>query len=165
LSILYGGPLGFWEPRLVANFVQTIDGVVAIPELERSNALVAGGSEGDRFVMGLLRSCADVVLIGARTLLASPQGTWRADRVYPPGADAFAELRRRRGGGERPAVAILTAGGSLDPAHPLLADGALVLTTERHAAELRTAVPAAMSSRMPRAFLRSNFSAGLVSKK
>jgi len=143
LSILYGGPLGFWEPRLVANFVQTIDGVVAIPELERSNALVAGGSEGDRFVMGLLRSCADVVLIGARTLLASPQGTWRADRVYPPGADAFAELRRRRGGGERPAVAILTAGGSLDPAHPLLADGALVLTTERHAAELRTAVPAA----------------------
>ena len=29
----------------------------------------------------------------------------------------------------------------------------------------RTAVPAAMSSRMPRAFLRSNFSAGLVSKK
>ena len=29
----------------------------------------------------------------------------------------------------------------------------------------RTAVPAAMSSRMPRAFLRSNFNAGLVSKK
>ena len=29
----------------------------------------------------------------------------------------------------------------------------------------RTAVPAAISSRMPRAFLRSNFSAGLVSKK
>ena len=29
----------------------------------------------------------------------------------------------------------------------------------------RTAVPAAMSSRMPRAFLRSNLSAGLVSKK
>ena len=28
-----------------------------------------------------------------------------------------------------------------------------------------TAVPAAISSRMPRAFLRSNFSAGLVSKK
>lgn len=143
LRTLYGGPLGFLEPRLIANFVQTIDGVVAIPGLERSNALIASGSEGDRFLMGLLRACADVVLIGARTLLASPQGTWRAERVHPAGADAFAELRHRRGAAERPAVAILTAGGSLDPAHPLLEEGALVLTTERNAGALRAALPAA----------------------
>ena len=140
---MYGGALGFQEPRLIANFVQTIDGVVAIPGLERSNALIAGGSEGDRFLMGLLRACADVVLIGARTMLASPQGTWRAERVHPAGADAFAELRHRRGAAERPAVAILTAGGSLDAAHPLLEEGALVLTTEQCAVALRAAVPAA----------------------
>ena len=38
---------------------------------------------------------------------------------------------------------MLTAGGSLDPAHPILAEGALVLTTAGAAAELRAAVPPA----------------------
>ncbi len=123
--------------------MQTIDGVAAIPELERSNALVSAESEADRFLVGLLRACADVVLVGSRTMLASPQGTWRPEKVFPPAAEAFAELRRRRGRPERPAVAVVTAGRSLDPEHPLLAEGALVLTTARAAARLRDAVPPA----------------------
>lgn len=123
--------------------MQTLDGVVAIPELERSNALVSGESEADRFLVGLLRACADVVLVGSHTLRASAQGTWRPERVYPGAAAAFAELRRLRGRPERPAVAVLTAGASLDPAHPLLAEGALVLTTADAAATLRAAVPPA----------------------
>jgi riboflavin biosynthesis pyrimidine reductase len=128
----------------VANFVQTIDGIVAIPDLDRSNAIVAGESEADRFVVGLLRACADVVLLGARTMRASPQSLWRPERVYPPAAAAFAELRSRRGRTQHPAVAVVTAGGSLDPAHPVLEEeGAIVLTTERVAAERRAAVPAA----------------------
>ena len=126
---------------MVANFVETIDGVVAIPGLERSNALVAGESEADRFVVGLLRACADVVLLGARTMLASPRGLWRPEAVYPPAAEGFAELRARRGRPGRPAVAVVTAGGSLDPAHPVLEEGAVVLTTEGAAATLRSAVP------------------------
>lgn len=141
LRRLYGGGLGFDEPRVYANFVQTIDGVVAIPELERSNVLVADESDADRFVMGLLRACADVVLVGTGTLLASPQGTWRPERVYPDAADAFAELRRLRGRPERPAVAIVTSGASFDPGHPIVAAGALVLTVERSAPALREAVP------------------------
>jgi hypothetical protein len=43
---LYGG-LGFDEPCVYANFVQTTDGIVAISELPRSNALIAGKSESD----------------------------------------------------------------------------------------------------------------------
>ena len=54
----YGGGLGFDEPCVYANFVETIDGVVAIPGLEQSNALVADSSEDDRFLMGLLRAFA-----------------------------------------------------------------------------------------------------------
>ena len=142
LRRLYGGPLGLHEPCLVANFVQTIDGVVAIPELDRSNALVSAESEADRFLVGLLRACADVVLVGSATMLAVPGGTWRPERVYPPAADAFAELRRRRGRPERPAVAVVTAGGSFDPAHPIVEEGAIVLTTARAAEQLRSAVPA-----------------------
>ncbi|HWX08423.1 MAG TPA: dihydrofolate reductase family protein, partial [Gaiellaceae bacterium] len=141
LRMLYGGGLGFAGPRVYANFVETIDGVVSIPDVERSNALVADESVADKFVIGLLRAFADVVVIGSGTMLASPKGTWRADMVHPPAAGAFAELRRRLGKSEHPAVAIVTAGRSLDPMHPVLERGAIVLTTA-HAAR-RLAVPAA----------------------
>jgi len=136
LRVLYGGGLGFAGPRVFANFVETLDGVVSIPDLPRSNAVIADESEADRFLMGLLRALADVVVIGSGTMLASPRGTWSPDRIYPAAAGAFAELRRRLGKAERPAVAIVTAGGSFDPTHPILDSGATVLTTVRAAAEL-----------------------------
>jgi riboflavin biosynthesis pyrimidine reductase len=142
LRRLYGGGLGFAEPCVVANFVQTIDGVVSIPELPRSNALISGGSEADRFVMGLLRACADAVLVGSGTMLASPSGTWRPERVYPAATEEFAELRRHRRRSNWPTVVFVTAGGSLDPAHPALKQRAIVLTTERAAFDLRASVPA-----------------------
>ena len=142
LHRLYDGELGFDESCVFANFVQTIDGVVSIPELPHSNALIAHGSEADRFVMGLLRASADAVLVGSRTMLASPNGTWRPERVYPPAAEEFAELRQRRGRPESPTVAFVTAGGSFDPTHPALEQQAIVLTTESAAADLRVSVPA-----------------------
>jgi riboflavin biosynthesis pyrimidine reductase len=140
---LYGGSLGFREPCLYSNFVSTIDGVVAIPALPRSNTLIADGSDGDRFVMGLLRAFADVVLIGAGTLASSPKGTWLPEKVYPPAAEAFAELRDRLGRRERPEVAILTGRGSVDRAHPLLTSGAVVLTSDAGAARLDRELPEA----------------------
>ena len=143
LRRLYGGGLGFGSSALVANFVQTVDGVVSIPDVEASNALIADGSEADRFVMGLLRACASAVLVGPGTMLASPKGTWRPERVYPAAAEAFAELRRRLGLAERPTVACVTSGRSFDPAHPVFEEGAIVLTIEAAAAGLRERVPAA----------------------
>src|SRR5438552_1395315 len=73
---LYGGGLGLARPRLFANFVSTVDSVVAIPGLRRANRVISGDSESDRFVMGLLRAAADVVLIGSGTLAGWPQGSW-----------------------------------------------------------------------------------------
>jgi riboflavin biosynthesis pyrimidine reductase len=108
-----------------------------------SNALIAAESEADRFVMGLLRAWADAVLVGSGTMLASPRGTWRPERVYPPAAAEFAELRRLRGRPERPTVVFVTAGGSFDPAHPALEEPAIVLTTDRAAADIRASVPTA----------------------
>jgi riboflavin biosynthesis pyrimidine reductase len=140
LRTFYAGELGFKTPCVYANFVETIDGVVAIPELESSNALVADESEGDKFLMGLLRAFADVVLIGSGTLLASPEGRWRPAGVYPAGKQAFAELRTRLGKTKHPAVAVVTTGASLDVTHPVLAD-ALVLTTVRGAEKLDGIVP------------------------
>lgn len=133
LRDLYGGPFGLPEQVVYANFVETIDGIVALPEVERSNALVADESEADKFVMGLLRATADCVLIGSGTLLASPRGMWRPGGVYPKLADDFAQL------GE-PAVAVVSSGASLDPNHPVL-QRAVLLTTTRGAEQFAGVLP------------------------
>jgi riboflavin biosynthesis pyrimidine reductase len=143
VSALYGGPIGFDEPCVVANFVESLDGVVAVPRLARSHALLGDESEADRFVLALVRACADAVVVGSGTLLSSPKGTWRIDRAYPPAAEALAELRARRGRPEQPLVAVVTTGASLDPSHPVLETGALVLTTAAAASSLRASVPGA----------------------
>jgi len=140
LQAFYDGPVGLPERCLFANFVQTIDGVVAIPALERSNALVADSSDDDKFLMGLLRAFSGAVLVGSGTLLASPGGRWRPEGVYPPAREAFAELRSRLGMPEHPTVAVVTSGASLDVSHPVLAD-AVVLTTSAGAAQLEGTVP------------------------
>jgi riboflavin biosynthesis pyrimidine reductase len=141
LDEAYGGGLGFERPRLFANFVQTIDGVVAIPELPQSNKLISAGSESDRFLMGLLRAFADAVVIGSGTLRASARGLWTPARAYPPAAAAFAELRRRLDRPADPERVVLTGTGDLPLAHPLFADGALVLTTDAGASVLDGRLP------------------------
>lgn len=138
---LYGGSLGFDEPCLVANFVQSLDGIVAVPGLPRSHAVLGDNSEADLFVLALLRACADVVLVGTGTLAASPKGTWRVDKAYPETADAFAALRAQRGRPEQPLVAVVTSGVSFDPSHRVLEGGAIVLTTEAAAPGLAEVVP------------------------
>jgi riboflavin biosynthesis pyrimidine reductase len=141
LRRLHGGDLGFDEPCVYANFVSTLDGVVAIPGIPKSNKLISANSAADRFLMGLLRAFADVVLIGSETLRESPQGTWRPEKVFPATEAAFAELRRQLGKPESPQVAILSGHGSVDPEHPLLATGALVLTSDTGADRLASRLP------------------------
>lgn len=143
LAELYGGAIGLDEPCVVANFVESLDGVVAVPRLARSHAVLGDESDADRFVLALVRACSDAVVVGAGTLLSSPKGTWRVDRAYPPAAGALLELRAARGRPEQPLVAVVTTGASLDPAHPVLDSGALVLTTEAAAPALRASVPEA----------------------
>jgi riboflavin biosynthesis pyrimidine reductase len=140
----YGGAFGLEPPLLYANFVETLDGVVAIRSEPLTNRLVSGDSRADRFVMGLLRACADCVLLGSGTLHGSPKSIWTAERAYPDGADAFAKLRQRLGLRPEPELAVLTATGALEPTHPALERGAVVLTTEDGAARSRRSLPAAI---------------------
>ncbi len=143
LRRLYGGDFGLPAPCLYTNFVTTVDGVVAIPGLPDSNKLVSDGSKADRFVMGLLRACAGAVLVGAGTMLSAPRTLWTAEQAYPPAATAYAELRRRLRRAPRPEIAVVTASGSIDVAHPVLEEGALLLTTRRGATELGRRLPGA----------------------
>ena len=143
LARIYDGDLGLGEDCVYANFVATVDGAVAIPAMPRSNEFIAAGSDADRFVMGLLRAFADAVLIGAGVLGASPRGTWQPAAIFPPAATEYAELRESLGASASPEVAVLTGSGEIDVGHPLLASGALVLTTETGAERLAGRVPSA----------------------
>jgi riboflavin biosynthesis pyrimidine reductase len=143
LAARYGGTLGFDRQRLLTNFVSSLDGVVAIPSEAGSPKLLGGGTDADRFVMALLRACAGALLMGATTFRSSSEAHWAAASLYPAQAAAFAELRGRLGLDPEPQLAVVTASGSLDPAHPALEAGALVFTTARGAARLRPLLPSA----------------------
>jgi riboflavin biosynthesis pyrimidine reductase len=141
LARVYGGDLAFAADRVYANFVAAIDGVVAIPSIPSSNALIAGDNDADRFLMGILRAVADAVLIGAGVLRASPKGTWRAEKIFPNAAKGYSELRAFLGLADAPEIAILTGSGSIDPAHPVLAGRAVILTSDSGAGQLAGEVP------------------------
>jgi riboflavin biosynthesis pyrimidine reductase len=140
LARIYGD-LGFQESCVYANFVATLDGVVAIPTLPSSNEVISGGSDADRFLMGILRALAEAVLVGAGVLRASPRGTWRAEKIYPAAAEAYGELRERLGLPPGPEIAVLTGSGSIDPEHPVLTGRAVILTSDAGAARLAGKVP------------------------
>lgn len=137
LSLLYGGSIGFPQRTLYANFVASLDGVVALPSHPHSSGLISGHNEADHFVMGLLRACADAVLIGAETFRAAPGTFWTSGFIYPEAATAFREFRERLRRTPEPQLVIVTASGKIDPNHPALRAGALVLTTEETAGGLR----------------------------
>lgn len=141
LAAIYGGPLSLQPRSLYANFVASLDGVTAIPGLAQSSHLIAAGSEHDRFLMGLLRACADAILIGAGTLHGSPRTRWTPEHAYPPAAARYAELRRRRGQLPQPTLAVLSGSGRIDPQHPGLRERALVLTSEQGAAQIGNRLP------------------------
>lgn len=141
LGRLYGGGLSFRPPCFYANFVSTLDGVVAIPSLAQSNKLISGGSEADRFVMALLRAFAQAIVIGSGTLHGSPAGQWRPDSGDRLVAEQLAQLRTNLELPPLPELAILTRTGAIDVDHPVLGRGALVVTTDAGAAHLRDRLP------------------------
>jgi riboflavin biosynthesis pyrimidine reductase len=140
LASSYGGDFGLARPLLYANFVSSVDGVVALPGVGESGGVVSGNSEPDRFVMGLLRAVADAVLIGAGTLRAGAGDLWHPEAAFPEARDPFAHLRRQLSLRPRPLLVVATASGHIDPAQPALHD-CLVITTLQGEARLRGKLP------------------------
>ena len=93
--------------------------------------------------MGLLRACADAVVIGAGTLRAAPTHRWTPGYIYPDEAGAFKELRTMLGRAGEPQLVVITERGTLDPGHPALEEGALILTTKTGTERLRGRLPTA----------------------
>jgi riboflavin biosynthesis pyrimidine reductase len=134
LESSYGGPLRLPEDVVYANFVSSIDGVAAIAGERTSSALISGKEPSDRFVMALLRSVADAVVIGSGTL-REHDGPWTAQHAFPGRAGEFERARAERSASPAPTLVVTTSRGNLPLDHPALAD-ALVATTTQGARSL-----------------------------
>lgn len=112
------------RPYVISNFVSTIDGVVTlgIPGMAEGDA-ISGKCVHDHAVMGILRTVADAIVIGATNLAASPNHIWTAGRVFPSLADDYSELRRRMGKEEVPLNVIVTSKGKINISLPIFQSG------------------------------------------
>lgn len=99
-------------------------------EGRHAGSVISGRYAADRFLMALLRACADAVLLGAGTLRATPGHIWTAGHVYPQLAASFAGLRRSLGRSPEPRLVVLTARGDIDVEHIAIRQGATIISTD-----------------------------------
>ena len=144
LATLYGPlrfPLRKGRPYVIGNFVTTMDGVASLsaPGLAGGGP-ISGSNPHDRMVMGLLRSVADAVIVGAGTLRSVPNHLWTAEYIFPPLSDSYRQLRVALGKKASPLNVIVTARGEIDPDLPVFRSGAvqtLIVTNPQGARKVR----------------------------
>jgi riboflavin biosynthesis pyrimidine reductase len=128
-------------PLVFSNFVSTLDGVVSLQVKGHSaGGDISGFSAQDRFVMGLLRAVADVVIVGSGTLGADPRTVWTPAAICPDLAGDYQKLRSAMGK-QAPALnVVVSAGGNIDLRSPVFSSGhlpSLLVTTPAGARRLR----------------------------
>jgi riboflavin-specific deaminase-like protein len=119
------------RPRVRMNFVMSLDGAVTVEG--RSGGL---GDETDHLAMQVLRTLADVVLVGAGTVRAEGYGGMRVD-------DADAAWRRSHGLASQPRIAVVSSRLDLAPEHPFFAratERPILMTHEAAPADRRDAL-------------------------
>ena len=128
LAGLYAYPPGPW---LRANMVSSADGAAHL------SGLTSGlSSEADRHLFALLRTLADVIVVGAATARAERYAPVRQHELWP-------DLRPGRT--PTPPIAVLTARLDLDPASRLIVSAppsarTIVITTAQAPADRRAAL-------------------------
>jgi riboflavin biosynthesis pyrimidine reductase len=145
LTALYGS-LTFashpGRPYIISNFVSTLDGVVSLDASGKAvGDVISGSNQQDSMVMGLLRAAADIVMVGAGTLRASPQHIWTPQHIFPSYADAYKLLRERMGKQPSPLNVIVTAHGNVDLSLPIFQSDnvpVLIVTTMIGARQFNT---------------------------
>jgi riboflavin biosynthesis pyrimidine reductase len=107
------------RPTIVANFVSSLDGVVATSAgvAGAGGGEISGFSEADRLMMALLRGLADAIVVGAGTVRLGRRHVWTAAHLQPTLADEFAAWRAGMGLRPQPTTIVVTASGDLDGAH------------------------------------------------
>jgi riboflavin biosynthesis pyrimidine reductase len=98
------------RPFVRCNMISTLDGAITI---NGQSGLLGGPA--DRSVFQVLRSLADIILVGA--------GTARAENYGPVTLDDELKARRAsRGQSEVPPIAVVTGSGNLDWSAPFFSD-------------------------------------------
>jgi len=144
LATLYG-PLRFpvhkRRPYVIGNFVTTLDGVasLSVPGMAGGGP-ISGFNPHDRMIMGLLRSVADAVIVGAGTLRSVPNHLWTAEYISPMLSDSYRQVRAALGKSEKPLNVIVTARGEIELSLPVFRSGkvkVLVVTSPEGARRVR----------------------------
>jgi len=142
IAAAYGGGLSFGaatgsRPYMIANFVESLDGIASYRIAGRAcGAEIGGFNEADRFIMAVLRSCADAIIVGQNTLVNEARAPYTAESLYPELAEAVTRQRAAAGKRRFPVVAVLSDGISLDLSHPVFHTEevrALILTSNHGA--------------------------------
>jgi len=128
LATLYAYPA---EPWLRANMVASVDGAASL------NGVTKGlSSAADKRLFALLRTLADVIVVGAATVRAEKYAPVRQHELWP-------DLRPGRT--PTPPIAVITARLDLDPSSPLIANApagarTIIITTAQAPAGRRAAL-------------------------
>ncbi len=148
LAALYGDlqfPMSVDKPYVVANLVTSLDGVVSfdLPG-HPGGGDISGSNPHDRMVMGLLRTVADAVIVGAGTLRATPGHVWTAEHIYPQLNHEYKIFRNNLRKSPSPLNVIVTARGEIDLSLPLFQSSGvpvLVVTSPAGAIRIRRNSP------------------------
>ncbi len=119
------------RPWVYSNMIASLDGTTTIDG--KSGGL---GRPSDSAVFSALRARADVIIVGATTVI---------DEDYRPPGARLAEVRTARGQQPRPRLVILTRSLAIDPDHRVFSDPdnrPLVVTIEEAPADRRSALSA-----------------------
>ena len=128
LATLYAYPA---EPWLRANMVASVDGAASL------NGVTKGlSSAADKRLFALLRTLADVIVVGAATVRTENYAPVRQHELWP-------DLRPGRT--PTPPIAVITARLDLDPSSPLIANApagarTIIITTAQAPADRRAAL-------------------------
>jgi riboflavin biosynthesis pyrimidine reductase len=146
LARLYGGGLALPQgkdtrPYVIANFVETLDGVVSYNAPDQTGGgAISGDNAQDKMVMGLLRASADAVIFGSNSLRIDADHLHIPSFIFPTLTNDYAMLRAQSGHqGSVPLSVIMTASGQInlnDRTFHTPGLKAVVATTPRGAAQL-----------------------------
>ncbi|MBV9710949.1 MAG: dihydrofolate reductase family protein, partial [Ktedonobacteraceae bacterium] len=105
------------RPYVIANFVETLDGIVSYNAPgQTGGGLISGNNAQDKMVMGLLRASADAVILGSSSLRIDANHLRIPSYIAPAFSaeyDAFRTQQRRQ---ERwPMSVVVTGSGDIDP--------------------------------------------------
>jgi riboflavin biosynthesis pyrimidine reductase len=128
LAALYAYPPGSW---LRANMVSSADGAAHLDGMTRGLS-----SDADRHLFALLRTLADVIVVGAGTVRAERYAPVRQHELWP-------DLRSGRT--PTPPIAVVSARLDLDPSSRLIAEAppsarTIIITTAQAPADRRAAL-------------------------